>query len=137
MKGRVAPRGDVVKDDSGSHAVFNEQGSSASHMTAAKVLDVVARLPGCARQATDAVYTYTQVKMKDAPTLLILPKPECPDIGIRLPRHKWPNGWQNMEEPVVLLERNFVRTSSWSRSSKKKRSSERHKASEELLTWLH
>ena len=35
--GRVALRGDFVKDDSGSYAVFNEQGSSASQMTAAKV----------------------------------------------------------------------------------------------------
>ena len=33
-KGRVALRGDVVKDDAGSFAVFTEQGSSASQMTA-------------------------------------------------------------------------------------------------------
>ena len=32
-------RGDFVKDDSGSYAVFTEQGSCASHMTAAKVLE--------------------------------------------------------------------------------------------------
>ena len=38
-KGRVVLRGDIVKDDSGSHAVFKEQGSSASQMTAAKVTD--------------------------------------------------------------------------------------------------
>ena len=36
-KGRVVLRGDIVKDDSGSYAVFTEQGSSASQMTAAKV----------------------------------------------------------------------------------------------------
>ena len=36
-KGRVVLRGDIVKDDSGSYAVFAEQGSSASQMTAAKV----------------------------------------------------------------------------------------------------
>ena len=35
-KGRVVLRGDIVKDDSGSCAVFTEQGSSASQMTAAK-----------------------------------------------------------------------------------------------------
>ena len=35
-KGRVVLRGDVVKDDSGSFAVFTEQGYSASQMTAAK-----------------------------------------------------------------------------------------------------
>ena len=30
-------RGDIVKDDSGAHAVSTEQGPSASQMTAAKV----------------------------------------------------------------------------------------------------
>ena len=65
-KGRVAFRGDVVKDDSGSYAVFTEQGSSASQMTAAKVMDIISRLPGCAGQAADAVSAYTQVKMEDA-----------------------------------------------------------------------
>ena len=38
-KGRVVLRGDIVKDNSGSYAVFAEQGSSASQMTAAKVMD--------------------------------------------------------------------------------------------------
>ena len=52
--GRVVIRGDVVKDDSGSYAVFTEQGSSASQTTAAKVMDVMSRLPGCAGQAADA-----------------------------------------------------------------------------------
>ena len=31
-KGRVVLRGDIVKDDSGSYAVFTEQGSSASQL---------------------------------------------------------------------------------------------------------
>ena len=65
-QGRVVLRGDVVKDDSDSSAVFTEQGSSAS---AAKVLDVTTRLPGCAGQASDAVSACTQVKMEDAPML--------------------------------------------------------------------
>ena len=39
-KGRAVLRGDIVKDDSGSYAVFTEQGSSASQMTAAKVMDI-------------------------------------------------------------------------------------------------
>ena len=66
-KGRVVLRGDIVKDDSGSCAVFTEQGSSASQMTAAKVMDVIARLPDCAGQAADAVSAYAHLKMKDAP----------------------------------------------------------------------
>ena len=32
-------RGDIVKDDSGAYAVFTEQGSSASQMTAANVME--------------------------------------------------------------------------------------------------
>ena len=35
-KGRVVLRGDIVKGDTGAYAVFSEQGSSASQMTAAK-----------------------------------------------------------------------------------------------------
>ena len=82
-KGRVVLRGDIVKDDLGSYAVFAEQGSSASQMTAAKVMDIISRLPGCAGQGADAVSAYTQVKMEDAATLLKIPKSECPDIWIR------------------------------------------------------
>ena len=44
-KERVVLRGDIVKDDSGAYAVFTEQCSSASTMTAATVMDVMARLP--------------------------------------------------------------------------------------------
>ena len=78
-----------MKDDSGSYAVFTEQGSSASQMTAAKVMDVISRLPGCDGQAADAISSHTQVKMEDAPKLLKIPKSECPDIWVRLLRHKW------------------------------------------------
>ena len=106
-KGRVVLRGDIVKDDSGSYAVFAEQRSSASQMTAAKIMDIMSRLPRCDGQAAGAVSAYTQVKMEDAHKLLKIPKSECPDIWIRLPRHKWPKSWSSMEDPVVLLERNL------------------------------
>ena len=106
-KGRVVLRGDIVKDNSGSYAVFTEQGSSASQMTAAKIMDIISRLPGCDGHAADAVSAYTQVKMEDARKLLKIPKSECPDIWIRLPRHTWPKSWSSMEDPVVPLERNL------------------------------
>ena len=61
-KGRVVLGGDIVKDNSGSYAVFTEQGSPASQMTAAKITDIISRLPGCDGQAADAVSAYTQVK---------------------------------------------------------------------------
>ena len=92
-KSRVVLRGDIVKDDSGSYAVFTEQGSSASQMTAAKVMDIIYRLPGCAGQAADAVIENSKI--------------ECPDIWIRLPRRKWSKSWSSMEDPVDPLERNL------------------------------
>ena len=55
-------------------AVFTEQGSSASQMTAAKIMDIISRLPGCDGQAADAASAYTQVKLEDAPKLLKIPK---------------------------------------------------------------
>ena len=86
---------------------LTEQGSSASQMTAVKVMDIISRLPGFAGQAADAVSAFAQVKMEDAPRFLKIPKSECPDVWIRLPRHKWPKSWSRMEDPVVLLERNL------------------------------
>ena len=106
-KSPLVLRGDIVKDDSQSYAVLTEQGSSASQVTAAKVTDIMSRLPGCAGEAADAVSASTQVKMEDAPKLFKIPKSEFPDIWIRLPRHKWPKSWSSMEDPVVPLERNL------------------------------
>ena len=67
-------------EDSGAYAVFTEQGSSASQMTAAKVMDVIARLPDSDGQAADAVSSYTQVNLEDAPRLL-------KNSRIRMSRH--------------------------------------------------
>ena len=106
-KGRVVLRRDIVKDDSGSHAVLTERGSSAPQMTAAKVVDIISRLLGCAGQAADAVSTYICVMMEDAPKLLKIPNSECPDIWIRPPRHKWLKLWSSMEDSVVPLERHL------------------------------
>ena len=77
-KGTVVLWRDIVDDDSGAFAFFTEQGSSASEMTASKIIDVIARLPDC------------QVKLEDAPRLLKHSKSECPDVWVRLPRHNWP-----------------------------------------------
>ena len=63
-KGPVVLRGDIVNDGSGSKAVFTEQGSSASQMTAAKVMDIISRLPGGDGQAADAVSAHLRSKWK-------------------------------------------------------------------------
>ena len=89
-------------------------------MTAAKIMDMITRLPGCDGQAADAVSVYTQVKIEDAPRLLKNPKSECPDVWIRLPRHKCPNSWRKIGDSVVLLERNLYGPSAglhWERQS--------------------
>ena len=78
--GPVVLRGGGVKDDSGSNAVFSEQGPSASHMTAANVLDVTPRLPESARPESDARSAYNQVKMEDAAKIRV-----C--SGIRMSDH--------------------------------------------------
>ena len=65
-KGKVTVIGDYAKDDIGGNAVFTEQGASASHVTAANVLDTASLRPGMAREASDAVSMCTQVKTSDA-----------------------------------------------------------------------
>ena len=73
-------------------------------MTAAKIMDIISRLPGCDGQAADAVSAYTQVKMEDAHKLFKIPKSECPDIWIRLPRHKWPKSGPAWKTQSFLLK---------------------------------
>ena len=87
--------------------VFTEQGSSASQMTAAKIMDIISRLPGCDGQAADAGSAYTQVQMEDAHKLLKIPK-----IGVS--RHLDSSTTTQMAKimvqygrPVVPLERNL------------------------------
>ena len=89
-KGRVVVLGHVVKHDPGWCAVFTEQGSSAPHMTAAKVLDVISRQPACAGQASVGVSAYIQVNMEEAPAVVGLPEsvPSHLDSSITIPPPK-------------------------------------------------
>ena len=45
--------------------------------------------------------------MEDVPSLLKIPKSECPEMWIRLPRDTWPKSWFCMEDAVVPFERNL------------------------------
>ena len=63
-KGRVVLGSDIVKDDCGSYAVFTGQGSSASQMTEATVMDIISRLPGCDGQAAGTISAKTKEKWK-------------------------------------------------------------------------
>ena len=95
-KAAVVLRLDVVKDDSGSFAVFTEQGSSASQMTAATLLHAMFGLPECSGQASGAVSAYTQVTLEHAPKTLKLLDSECHTLWIRLLPTRWPKQWDKM-----------------------------------------
>ena len=98
-KGRVVLRGDIVKDDSGAFAVFTEQGSSASQMTAAKVMDVIARLPGCAEKQ---LMQYLPILRWNWRML-----PDCSEFRYVFHDTNGRNSWRKIEDPVVPLERNL------------------------------
>ena len=70
-------------------------------------MEIISRLPGCDGQAPDAVSAFSQVKMEDAHKLLKNRKSECPNIWIRLPRHKLASIMSSMEDPFVPLERSL------------------------------
>ena len=104
-KGRIVFRGDDVKDEDGHFAVFSEQGSSAAHMAATKVLDLIARLPHNDGEDADAVGAYTQMFLSEAAELLGLGV--LPETWISLPKDRQPKSWEGIEDPVCPLVRNL------------------------------
>ena len=88
-KGRVVFRGDIVKDENAHHAIFTEQGASASNMAAAKFMDAIARMPGNDGEDSDAVGAYTQVRLSEAAKLFGRDD-IITETWISLPPHKRP-----------------------------------------------
>ena len=94
-KGGVVFRGDNVRDQEGYLAVFSEQGSSASHMAAAKFLDAISRFNRNDGEDADALGAYTQSDLIGC---------DIPETWVRLPKHQWPKEWHGKyTEPVVQL----------------------------------
>ena len=86
-KGRIVLLRDAaLKDDPGSHAISIEKGSSASHVIAATVFEVISRLSGC---TSDSVSAYTQMKRRRSKTNENT-RSECPVIWTRLLRSRCP-----------------------------------------------
>ena len=109
-KGRVVFRGDQVKDETGSFAVFTEQGTSASHLEAAKILDSIARFPGFNGEDCDAVKAYTQVTLKDLHDMLGKRgaiSMEYVETWVSLPPSRRPPSWRSIDNPVCILRRNL------------------------------
>ena len=94
-KGRVVFRVDQLKDETGHFAVFTEQGTSASQLAAAKYIDAIARMPGCAGGDSDAVGAYTQVALDEVADLGLDPK-SIVDTWISLPYDQRPASWANI-----------------------------------------
>ena len=69
-KGRVIFQGNMMRDETGFYAIMSEQGTSASHMAGAKILDGLARMPGMTGHDSDARSAYTQVRLAEAARLL-------------------------------------------------------------------
>ena len=104
-KGRLVLRGDTVRDETGFYAVFSEQGTSASHIEAAKMMDALARFPGCSGENADASSAYTQVNMSEVPALL--GKEYTAETWVRIPKHRRPASWNHIDDPVVPLKVNL------------------------------
>ena len=101
-EGTVVLGGFVCEKRFWNYAVLTEQGASALHMTAAKVLDVISILPGCSGQASNAVRAYTQVETKDALQLLHISDEIVQRFG-----SDYRQNWDSNDDPVVPLERHL------------------------------
>ena len=90
-------QGNNVKDAEGVAAVFAELATSASLMSASKLLDLIAMLPGCGGEQSDAVQAYTQA-------LLYHGAKQVVETWVRIPREQWPKSWHGkFRDPVVPL----------------------------------
>ena len=105
-KWRVILRQDNVKDDQGTRAVFTEQDTSASQMTTATFLDFISKFHGMIRETSDAI-SVSKVKMSEVPRLTQLSNEKDPEIDIAILPRRRSNSWNNIEHPVIALERNL------------------------------
>ena len=86
--------------------MFSEQGTSASKLAAAKLIDAVARAPGMTGQNSDVVGAYTQVNLEEEARRENIPG--YVETWINLPKERQPPEWRSrFREPVVKLERNL------------------------------
>ena len=95
---------DIVEDDSGSYAVLTEQGSSASQMTAAKVMDIIYQDYQDAQDKQQTQYQLTpRAKWKMHRRYCTFQSQNVEIFGYV---------YQNTNGPVVPLERNLYGPSS-------------------------
>ncbi len=66
-------------------------------MTASRLLDAIALLPGCSGQQSDAPQAYAQTKLGKGL------EESHRETWVRLPRNMWPKEWEGMTDPVCPL----------------------------------
>ncbi|MDP7560508.1 MAG: hypothetical protein QF745_08200, partial [Planctomycetota bacterium] len=96
-KGRVVFQGNYITDKYGTQTFFPDQGSGASFMTASRLADAIALLPGCSGQQSDAPQACTQTKLGKGL------EESHRETWVRLPRNMWPPEWAGMSAPVCPL----------------------------------
>jgi hypothetical protein len=90
-KGRVVFRGNDVRDEENYLATFQDMGSAPASMASGKFLDFIGMQEGWQITQADAVRAYTQALLKGTKT------------WVRLPKDRWPKGWQGFKDPVCPL----------------------------------
>ena len=110
-KGWVVLRGDIVKDDAGSYAVFTELGFVCISNNGSNCSGCHCQDTRCAGQAADAVSAHTQVLQKCSN----FQSQNVQIFGVRFPRHRWPKSLSNIEDPVVLLDGHSLAGFLWDR----------------------
>ena len=90
-KGRVVFEGCHVKDQEGKWAIFQEITSCPARLEAGKMADAYGMLPGHDIEMSDGESAYTQALLGG------------PKTWIRIPRDRWPDEWEGIDDPVVPL----------------------------------
>ena len=88
-KGRVVFGGRRIHDESGLAAGFPEQETGTSMVSASKLCDAVALLPGCDGEQPDATSAHTQSKLG------IGMKRSYIIASVKVPRSQWRAEWAN------------------------------------------
>ena len=93
FKGRTVFLGDQVHDQNWESAVFQDIGSSPATIEASRVADCYGLAPGHDITTADGEQAYIQADLRG------------PATWVELPRIMWPEEWEHMRRPVVVLRK--------------------------------
>ena len=100
-KGRFVFRGNMVKDEKGDFAIFNDLSSSPASMESSKVVDAYGLIKGHVIQQSDAKAAYTQAEMGTEVPQEPFGPPVKVTTWVRLPKDLRPAWWADKyHDPV-------------------------------------